>query len=112
MVHCMNKSQFKDTLTSTYHSSGSRVGEGGMDPLPCKKKKSKKLATKGGCIDFMFLGSPTQPLGPLWYQASSVLLFELIYHSNENIFTQQNLEKYTGVGPLIIMIHDNYKTLL
>ena len=41
MVHCMKKSQFKDTLTSTYHSSGSRVGEGGMDPLPCRKKVKK-----------------------------------------------------------------------
>ena len=40
------------------------------------KISHKKMATKGGCIDFMFLAPLTRPLDPL------LLAFLLIYGDN------------------------------
>ena len=40
--------------------------EGAMAPPGPVKIGHKKMAAKGGCIDFMFLGPPlTRPLDPL-----------------------------------------------
>ena len=41
-------------------SSGSRGARGSCPPRPVKISH-KKMATKGGCIDFMFLAAPLYP---------------------------------------------------
>ena len=60
---------------STVADPGGGVPRGPWPPPALYKQVIKKMAAKGGHIDFMFLSPPTRPLDPMLIQVFSPLVY-------------------------------------